>query len=191
MNPSILGIGGTNGAGKDTLGELLAKKHGWLFISGSDILRAELRKRGLPIERQNLRDLSAEWRRQLGLGVLIKKAYDKYLPQQEHYNGLVVASLRNPGEADEIHGLGGKVIWIDSDPKIRYERIYSRHRSTEDQKTYEQFLAEEQAEMHPSGDETTLNMAAVKDRADFFIFNDAKTTAEFETMAEKALGLSE
>lgn len=70
----LLGISGTNGAGKDTLAEWLAAEQGWLFISGSDILRDELKKRGQIIERENLRNLSAQWRRQQGLGALIDMA---------------------------------------------------------------------------------------------------------------------
>lgn len=166
----LIGIGGTNGAGKDTVAQILADDYGWLFISGSDILRKELKKRGLPIERENLRALSTQWRREYGTGHLIDEAVKLFEPKK--YKGLVVASLRNPGEADRVHELGGQVVWVDADPEVRYQRIYSRARSAEDSKTFEQFLAEEQAEMHSSGDEATLNMAGVKDRADIFITND-------------------
>ena len=71
----IIGIAGTNGAGKDTVGELLAEHYGYLFVSVTELLRAEARRRGLPVEREVLRSISAEWRRELGLGVLVDKAY--------------------------------------------------------------------------------------------------------------------
>lgn len=185
----IIGISGTNGAGKDTLADWLADQ-GWLFVSGSDILREELKKRGLSIERENLRNLSAEWRREFGLGVLIDRAVSEYerLSQKNDFKGLVISSIRNPGEADRVHELGGQIIWIDADPKIRYARIVERMRGTEDKKTFEQFLTEEQAEMRPSGDEATLDMASVKEKADLFIQNDTKTLAEFIELAKKSLG---
>jgi len=106
----VLGISGTNGAGKDSIGEMLAARHGWLFISVSQILRDELSKQGLPTDRHHTHRLSAQWRRQSGTGVLIDKAMQIYEPQKDRYKGLAISSLRNPGEADEVHKLGGKVI---------------------------------------------------------------------------------
>lgn len=187
----IIGIGGTNGAGKDTLADWLTGQ-GWLLISVSDILRKELKKQRLPIERENLRNLSAEWRRKFGLGVLIDRAVSEHerLSQENDFKGLVISSIRNSGEADRVHELGGRVVWIDADPKIRYERIMGRMRGTEDQKTFEEFQAEEQAEMRRSGDEATLDMAAVKEKADMFIQNDTKTLVEFAELAKKSLGFS-
>jgi cytidylate kinase len=188
-SPKIIGISGTNGAGKDSLGQMLAEEHGWLFVSVTDILRDGLHQRGVPIERENLRNLSAEWRRESGLGILIDKAVEQFEAQKNDYKGLAIASLRNPGEANRVHELGGKVVWLDGDSKVRYERIHSRQRSTEDQKTFEQWLAEEQAEMQHSGDEATLSMAGVKAKADIFIKNDDNDIEAFKTKAEKALKL--
>ena len=143
----LLGISGTNGAGKDSIGEFLAQKHNWLFVSVTEILRDELRRQGKAIERTNLSALSADWRKQYGLGVLIDKAFDIYKSHQKEYEGLVISSLRNPGEADEVHKLGGQVIWVDAKPEVRYQRIISRNRGTEDNKSFEEFLTEERAEM--------------------------------------------
>lgn len=176
----LIGISGTNGSGKDTIGQILANDHGWLFVSVTDILRDGLRQQGQPIERENLRALSARWRRENGRGVLIDKALNEFNKAGKSSDGLVIASLRNPGEADRVHELGGKVIWINAEPKIRYQRIYSRGRGAEDDKTFEQFLTEEQAEMHPSGDSATLDMAGVKTKADIFIQND-KDLASLKT----------
>ena len=183
----IIGISGTNGSGKDTVGQILGEK-GWLFISVTDLLRAELKRQGLPLERENLRKVGNEWRREYGLGVLIDKAVEEYKRSGDHV-GLAIASLRNPGEADRVHELGGKVVWVDADPKIRYQRIYSRGRSTEDSKTYEQFLAEEQAEMHHDGDAATLSMAGVKAKADIFINNNGSDIEGFGKQIKKQLGL--
>lgn len=187
----IIGIAGTNGSGKDSIGEMLAE-HGWLFVSGSDILRNELKKRGLPIERENLRDLSAQWRRESGLGVLVDKAAQVFEKRggASKYKGWAIASLRNPGEVDRIHELGGKVVWVDAESKIRYERVAARLRGAEDYKTFEQFLAEETAEMKHSGDEATLSLGDVKAKADIFIENNGSDLEEFKLAAEKALGLA-
>ena len=179
---TVLGIAGTNGSGKDSVGQLMADMYGFLFVSMTDMLRDELAKRGLPPAREHMRDLSAEWRRESGLGVLIDKAMELYKASGDKYAGLAAASLRNPGEVDHVHELGGKVIWVDADPEIRYERVQGRGgvRSVDDQKSFEQFLAEEQAEMQHSGDAATLNMGAVKAGADLFLTNDGDTIEALE-----------
>lgn len=167
----LIGIGGTNGSGKDTVSKYLADSN-YLFVSVSDLLRDEAKKRGLPLEREILRGISAEWRREFGLGVLVDRAVELYEKQKDDYLGVVATPMRNVGEAKRIHELGGKLIWVDADPKIRYERIRQRNRSAEDDKSFEQFLQEEQDEMHRSGDEATLNSAGVKAIADIFIENN-------------------
>jgi cytidylate kinase len=178
----LIGLSGTNGAGKDSVGELLAAKHGILFVSVTDMLRDECRKRGLPVEREHLRAISGEWRREGGLGVLIDKATEVFKAQTESYTGLVVSSLRNPGEADRVHELYGAELWIDASPEVRYQRITQRDAGrSEDQKTYEQFLSEQEAEMNGvPGDPTSLKMSAVKDKSDVFILNDGDDKPAFE-----------
>jgi dephospho-CoA kinase len=192
-NLTIIGLSGTNGSGKDTVGQILADEFGYLFISVTDLLRAEATRRREPVEREVLRTISAEWRRELGLGVLIDKAIAEYEKVRDRYAGLAVASLRNPGEADRVHEFKGTVLWIDADPKIRYDRVQanaaSRNRAEEDNKTFEQFLAEEQTEMHATGDSATLDMAAVKDRCDVFLTNDGTDLAALQSDIKAALHL--
>lgn len=58
----IIGIGGTNGSGKDTIGEYLQREKGFLFVPATrEMLRKEA-KRDLPLEREVLRSISAQWR---------------------------------------------------------------------------------------------------------------------------------
>jgi dephospho-CoA kinase len=182
----IIGIAGTNGAGKDSVGLILAEQQGYLFVSVTDVLRAELKRRGLPIDREHMRNLSAEWRREFGYGVLIDRAVDAYQSAMATgtYNGMAVASLRNPYEVDRVHELGGEVWWIDADARLRFDRIQrnaaTRARAGEDEKTFEEFLAEEEAEMHSSGDAATLDMTAVRDKCDRSLQNGGSTLEMLE-----------
>ncbi len=189
----IIGISGTNGSGKDSAGHILAQKYNFLFLSVTELLRDEAKRRGLSVERQNLRAISAEWRRELGLGVLMDKAIAEFESREESYSGLATASLRNPGEADRIHEFKGMVIWLDADPRKRYERIQAnkdlRGRAEEDNKTFEQFLAEEQAEMIHEGDEATLSMQGVKDKSDMILLNNFDNIDDFSSYLSEKLGL--
>lgn len=192
----IIGLAGTNGSGKDAVGKILADQHGYLFISVTELLRAEAARRHRPVEREVLRDISAEWRREMGLGVLVDKVVAEFEAVKEQYRGVVMASLRNPGEAARIHELNGTMVWIDADPRTRYDRIQrnkaERSRAEEDNKTFDQFMAEEETEMHTpkGGDAANLNSAGVKDLADIFVDNNKDDIASLQA-AVKALFLDE
>src|SRR5690242_4568952 len=123
MNTQIIGVSGTNGSGKDTLMHVLSDKYGYLFISATDLLTAELQHKGLPTDREHKAALSAEWRRKFGVGVIVHKAYEAWRTHEKAYKGLVIGSLRHPGEADAVHELDGVVVWLDANPRLRYERI--------------------------------------------------------------------
>ncbi|NBU34111.1 hypothetical protein EB118_03850 [bacterium] len=187
----LFGISGTNGSGKDSLGEYLAKEYNFLFVSVTELLRNEARRRGLPVEREALRTISAEWRREHGHGVLVDKSIEMYSSEggDVAYSGLVMASLRNPGEADRVHELGGQMIWLDANPRVRYDRIQAveRGRGAEDNKTFDQFVADQEAEMHYTGDSATLSLADVKTRCDIFITNESNDLKQFYTNVISAL----
>lgn len=188
----IFGLGGTNGSGKDTVAQMLAERHGFLNASATEMFLVELKKRGLPIDREHKAKLSAEWRREHGMGVIVDKAVEMFNKNPSQYKGIIVGSLRHPGEADRVHELGGKQIWVDADPKVRYERIQknlNERSGTHDEegKTFEDFLAEEQREMTPIGDAATLNMSAVRERSDIFLENNSNSIEDFKDAAEKAI----
>jgi cytidylate kinase len=185
----LIGLAGTNGSGKDTVGEMLAERHKFLFVIVSDLLRDEARRRGLPVERKVLKMISAEWRREFGLGVLVDRAVERCEHFGAEYRGVVASSIRNSGEAQHLLGLGGTLIWVDADPRIRYNRIFSRQRTAEDNKTFEQFMAEEYIEMHPpaGSDPAVLDIANVKEMATIFLENNGNDVESFKNEAEKAL----
>lgn len=194
--PEIVGISGTNGAGKDELGLLLAERSGYHFHSVSDLLREELTRTGQEISRENLSALSKKWRNESGDdGVMFTKSIEKYQreKQEKGYNGLVLASIRHPEEALRVQEHGGVVVWVDADQRIRYDRLQSANRGrAEDQKTFEEFQADEYREMHPPADAPagSLNMAAVKNMADMTLINDFSTIGEYHDYLVQTLELN-
>lgn len=194
LNNKIIGISGTNGAGKDVLSDMLAEKYGFLNITATSMFVEELNKRGLPIDRKHKSQLSAQWRRKYGMGAIVDRAVEifKHKNTNSKYRGLVVGSLRHPGEAKLIHEMGGKVIWVDADPEVRYKRIQSNLHErvsthAEAGVSFEQFLADERREMTKEGDEATLDMAGVKKLADIFLNNNGNDVEVFKNDAKKAL----
>ncbi|MEO6109465.1 MAG: hypothetical protein ABIP50_00430 [Candidatus Saccharimonadales bacterium] len=186
--PEIVGVAGTNAAGKDTLGDLRSKLQHAKFVSLSDILRRELDVRGLPHERENLRSVSLEFRTADGPGVMSAKTIALYESEKadKQYSGLTITSIRTPEEAKTIQNAGGVIIWIDADRHIRYDRTQKRAQGRpEDQKTFEQFVSEEDAEMTPSVEGGGLNMSGVRDVADITVINDFDSVEAYESYLKK------
>lgn len=176
--PEIIGISGTNGAGKDTLAALRHEKEGAEHVSLSDILRRELIARGITPERENLMNLSRQWRDESGdYGILATRTIQRYLggkAVEPTLGGLSIVSVRHPDEARRIKEADGKIFWIDADPKLRYERIQTGGRNrVDDRKSFEEFVAEEQREMYPvSANPASVNLGVVSRIADVKIENN-------------------
>ncbi len=175
--PKIIGIAGTNGAGKDTLGELLAERSGYKFRSVSDILREELTRQGVPHEREHMRALSTKWANEHGPEVLSLKTIEAYVEEEERegHKGLAIGSIRRPAEAKAIQDEGGVVLWVDADRRTRYDRIQAgnRGRGGTDELSFEEWSDQEDLELTPiAGKPGDMNMLGVRDIADIHVDNN-------------------
>ncbi len=170
--PRIIGVAGTNGSGKDTLGELLSEEAGYTDVSLSDILRGILDEQGLPHTRENLSATSKAIREAEGDGAMVRRV----VAEHGYDTGLCITSIRTGGEVDELHRAGGILVWIDADEKVRYDRIVSAKRGrNEDTVTFEEFQRQQRAEMTPSVQGGGLNMGAVLEKADVLLENEFKS----------------
>jgi dephospho-CoA kinase len=180
----IIGLAGTNGSGKDTVAQILAEDYGFFVVSATEMLEDELKKRGLVFERENKRKVGNEWREQYGLSAIVDKAIEQI--KANSADKLAIGSLRHPAEAEKVKELGGIVIWVDADPRKRYERIQQNDRGrVEDNKTFEEFLREEQDEMHSQGAASEISGAKVKELADIFIENNGTSQELIEQIKEQ------
>lgn len=190
--PEIIGLAGTNGAGKDTLGDLRANRQGARKVSLSDILRVEADKRGLSHERQNLSAISTEWGRKLGAGALSHMTIANFRETRtDAEQGLSIVSVRRPAEAEVIQDEGGTVFWIDADRALRYQRIREANRGrVDDLVSFEEFCAQEEREMYSQDDDPfALNMAGVRDIANIHLENNFISEEEFKTNLIERFGL--
>ncbi len=161
----IIGITGTFASGKDTVAEYLAKKKGFERVTLSDIIREELKKRGLSETRENLQKIGNELRRQKGPLYLLKEALSRVKS-----NKVVIAGVRQRDEADFFkQGEDRILLAVDAPPHIRFERLRARGRKG-DTLTWEEFVAKEKEEMSGKGG-IAQDVKYCMDKADFVLDN--------------------
>ena len=186
MKPILLTVVGTFGSGKDTVGEYLAEKHGFMHVSSSDIVREESRKRYDSIEREYLLKTANELREMHGADILGEMSYKRYADQQDEYPaGVVMTGLRNVQGAKVVKNYGGFIVFVDAPIEIRYERVQARKRDTESEFSLEDFRKGEEKELLAAG-KNHPNLLAVKEIADYHLMND-RTLEDFEHQIEDLL----
>lgn len=151
MNSSLklIGLAGTAGSGKNTVTELLGKLFGFQDLNTSDAVRALTRHvYHLPHDYNPVRDqlyvVANYMRNEVHPAAMVKICILE--AQALKIERGVISGIRSMGEADAIREAGGIIIGVDADPKIRYERIFNRGRDSEAQKTFEQFLEQDEYE---------------------------------------------
>ena len=164
----IIGITGTDGAGKGTVVDHLVSHHNFTHYSSRDFILEEINRLGLPTDRNQLRLTANNLREEFGDEVVVRKAYEK--AEAEGKETVVIESIRTLAEVAYLKSQGGILLAVDADPKVRYSRVQGR-RSETDQVTYEQFLAHEALENNdpnPHG----MQKAKVMASADYTIANN-------------------
>jgi dephospho-CoA kinase len=175
--PALVGLTGTNGAGKGEAAAYLGRK-GYGYRSLSDVLREELAARGLAASRDNLIAIGNELRARFGPEVLPRRTMAKII------GPTVIDSIRNPSEVEYLRRQEGFIlIAIDAPIEIRFARAQARGRD-ESAATLEEFRAKEEVEM--AGSETGQQLARCMAMADRTIANDG-TLEELWRKVEECL----
>jgi len=163
----IIGITGTLGAGKDEAAKFFMKQ-GFCYHSCSDIIRTECKKKGIPLDRDNLIKRGNYLREKYGSDILAKIIIERRIASNE--KDTLVVSIRNPGEVEELRKQKDFVmIAIDAPIDIRYTRIKSRQRP-EDHISFEKF--KEQEDRERTGDKNMQQLNKIIEMADFKIMNE-------------------
>jgi dephospho-CoA kinase len=164
----IIGLTGTNSAGKGTVADFLKKK-GFVYFSLSDIIREEATKQGLDHSRDSLVRIGNQLREKHGASVLGLLTAKKIADSKE--TKFIVDSIRNPSEIEELRKLSGfYLIAIDADVSLRYERSKIRGRN-ENASSLELFIAQENKEK--SSDSKAQQLHNCIAMADFLIENNS------------------
>jgi dephospho-CoA kinase len=181
----LIGITGTDGAGKGTVVEYLVKQKGYLHFSSRGCLTRELNRRGLSAIRAHLRDVGNELRATYGDGYLVARALAEV--NQSAWQYLIIESIRAVAEVEALHHAGGILLAVDADARIRYDRIVGRA-SASDQVSYDEFVAHEALEMNDP-DPHGMQKARVMAMADFTIMNNGSVEALEQEIERVLAGL--
>lgn len=144
----IIGVTGTAGSGKDTVSDLLCELFDFHNMSTGDWVRALTRHAyNLPSDFNPVRDqlyVVANFVRSIDPAFFVKMAI--FQGEQQGFTRILISGLRSMGEADAVRAAGGVILAVDTDPRVRYDRIYARGRDSEAQKTFEAFMEQDALE---------------------------------------------
>jgi dephospho-CoA kinase len=171
----IIGVAGTAAAGKDTVAELLCRLFQMQNLSSGDVVRAVTRHvYHLPPDfnpvRDQLYEVANYMRNEIDPAAIVKLCVLE--AQAMNIPRAVISGLRSMGEAEAIRHAGGVIIGVDADPHVRYERINSRARDAESQKTLEEFLKQDEYENRGLSDSgPARGIRSIIESADLIISN--------------------
>ncbi|MFA6424065.1 MAG: AAA family ATPase [Candidatus Magasanikbacteria bacterium] len=142
----ILGFVGDLASGKGTICRYLKEKYGVNAYRYSTMLRDVTKRLYIPESRENLQLLSKILRENFGQDLMSKVIA---LDVENDSNEIVaVEGIRRPTDITYLEKMPGfNLIYITADSKTRWERLVKRSENPGDsEKSYEQFLQDEQAE---------------------------------------------
>lgn len=176
----ILGITGTLGAGKGAVVEYLKTKN-FTHYSARELITEEILRRGLPVNRDTMTHTANDMRRIHGATYPQEQLF--WRAEAEGGDG-VIESVRSVEGAKFLQAHGARLLAVDADARIRYERITKRGSET-DRVDFPTFVAHEEREMH-SDDPNHQNIRGVAALADYTIVNDG-TLAELHKKVDAML----
>ncbi len=115
-----LGLAGLPGAGKSRVAKYIAHRFGMNHLVCSDVIKEELRGEGIPITRESMQKKGEEMRAAYGRDIVVRKLLGKAV------GASIFDGIRDLREAITIKELGGDVIIVQCDEKVRYGRLAAR-----------------------------------------------------------------
>ena len=174
----LIGLVGEMASGKDTFCEYVKENYSDVsFARFSDALTETLKLFFDDVKREDQQWLGEALRDRFGKDILLKAVIKK---ADKIEDGIVILNgMRKSLEAEALKKIGGKIIYITADPKLRWERMSVRGEKADDAVSFEKFLEMGKAEAE-------INIAEVGKSADFTIENNG-TKEEFYNEIKKVI----
>ena len=173
----IVGVTGTNGAGKGTVVDRLVTKYNFAHYSVRGYLLGEMKKRKIKnTDRDAMRRLANEIRANQSPSYIVEQLFDEAQRPVDSCPDVpisIIESIRVPMEALALRRRAEGnffLLAVDANPTTRYNRIIKRQSET-DSVTFSEFMQQEKFEMQ-NAEEHKQNLKGCIELADKLIFND-------------------
>ncbi len=164
----IIGITGTLGAGKGTIVDYLTAHHGFKHFSVRGYLIQIIKATGKEVNRDSLTHTANELRAANSPSFIAEELFKE---AEKTGANCIIESIRTVGEVTALKAKGNfKLLSVDTDRRLRYERILVRGSET-DQISFETFSANEERELS-SNDPNKQNLSACMVLADYHFTNN-------------------
>lgn len=165
MAKFILGLVGEMSSGKGTIADHMRGKYHASTHRFSTVLRDVLDRLYLEQNRGNIQILSEILRKGFGEDLFAKSMLHDV--QRDNGDFIVVDGVRRIEDIGFLRELSHfKLVFIEADMQVRYERLIKRQENTDDQvKTFDEFVREHQAE-------SELQIRELKNYADYVVDNN-------------------
>ena len=196
---TLFGVAGSNGSGKDTVLSVLGDAGFFVFNTGDALRQITTAVMGTTQRGGNNSPTGtiANAQRSTYPGGMVTVGMVDYwtrilhMPEELRPKGLAIGSIRSVSEVKTLKEFGGKLIVVDADPKVRYERIVLRGRAYEKEISFERFMSEDEAEMgKDETDPTKFGLAQVIGMGDVTIDNSNDDLVQFMQHTKQKLGLN-
>jgi len=146
MAKIIIGFVGQLASGKDAGKKYLEKNYDVASTRFSNAIRDTLTRLYLPITRGNMQDLSLDLRNRFGSDIWARVVVQDINNSPKEI--MIIDGVRRLEDIACLRDLPGfNLISLETDPKIRYERMKIRNENVGDaDKTYEEFMADGERE---------------------------------------------
>lgn len=183
MDKIVIGLVGPIASGKGTVANILSEA-GYKHISFSDLIREEIRNRGMEVSRETLNLVSNNLRENLGNDIWAKKTAEKIEKSGE--DKFVVDGARNPAEIKYLkQTLSINLIALTGDQRKRYELFTNRVENSQPM-TFGEFKELDDKELNGTSGQHSQRVGDCIEMADYVIENNG-TIKELKTKVEEIL----